>query len=68
MSDQEQANRDRVEDIQKLELIIQELDREIAAIQNSVISDSLRRVTTNFLYIVKSRAESKLQTLRNQNQ
>ena len=68
MSDQDQTNRDRVEDIQKLESIIQELEREIAAIQNSVISDSLRRVTTNFLYIVKSRAESKLQTLRNQNQ
>ena len=48
MSDQEQANRDRAEDIQKLELIIQELNQEIAAIQNSVISDSLRRVTTKF--------------------
>lgn len=68
MSDQEQANRDCAEDIQKLELIIQQLDQEIAVIQNSVISYSLRRVTTNFLYIVKSRAESKLQTLRNQNQ
>ena len=49
MSDQEQANRDRAEDIQMLELIIQQLDQEITAIQNSVISDSLRRVTTNLL-------------------
>ena len=68
MSEQEQTNQSLERDIQNLEAIIQQLESEIRNVENTVHCQSLRRVTINFLQIIKSRAESKIQTLRqNQN-
>ena len=68
MSGQKQANQNLEQDIQNLEAIIQQLESEITNVKNTVHCQSLRRVTINFLQIIKSRAESKIQTLRqNQN-
>ena len=64
MSEQEQTNQSLEQDIQNLEAIIHQLESEIRNVENTVHCQSLRRVTINFLQIIKSRAESKIQTLR----
>ena len=68
MSGQEQTNLSPHQEIQSLENIIQELDSEIRNIETTIECQTLKRVTINFLQILKSRANAKIQALRqNQN-
>ena len=64
MSGQKQTNQSLEQDIQNLKAIILQLESEIRNVEKNVHCQSLRRVTINFLQIIKSRAESKIQTLR----
>ena len=67
MSGQEQINQNTDQEIQNLETIIQQLESEIRNVENTIECQVLKRVTINFLQILKSRAETKIQALR-QNQ
>ena len=64
MSEQEQINQSTDQEIQNLETIIQQLESEIRNVENTISCQVLKRVTINFLHILKSRAETKIQTLR----
>ena len=64
MSGQEQINQNIDQDIQNLETIIQQLESEIRNVENTIECQVLKRVTINFLQILKSRAEAKIQALR----
>ena len=68
MSEQEQSNQSLERDIQNLEAIIQQLESEIRNVETTIECQTLKRVTINFLQILKSRANAKIQALReNQN-
>ena len=68
MSEQEQINQSTDQEIQNLETIIQQLESEIRNVENTIECQTLKRVTINFLQILKSRANAKIQALReNQN-
>ena len=68
MSGQEQINQSTNQEIQNLETIIQQLESEIINVETTIECQTLKRVTINFLQILKSRANAKIQALRqNQN-
>ena len=68
MSGQEQINQSTDQEIQNLETIIQQLESEMRNVETTIECQTLRRVTINFLQILKSMANAKIQTLReNQN-
>ena len=64
MSGQEQIDQNTDKEIQTLETIIQQLESEIRNVDNTIECQILKRVTINFLQILKSRAEAKIQALR----
>ena len=64
MSEQEQINQNTDQEIQNLETIIQQLESEIRNVENTIECQTLKRVTINFLQILKSRANAKIQALR----
>ena len=64
MSGQEQINQSTDQEIQNLETIIQQLESEIRNVENTIECQTLKRVTINFLQILKSRANTKIQALR----
>ena len=68
MSGQEQTNQSTDQEIQNLETIIQQLEFEIINVETTIECQTLKRVTINFLQILKTRANAKIQALRqNQN-
>ena len=68
MSGQEQINQSTDQEIQNLETIIQQLESEIINVETTIDCQKLKRVTINFLQILKTRANAKIQALRqNQN-
>ena len=68
MSGQEQINQSTDQEIQNLETIIQQLESEIINVETTIECPTLKRVTINFLQILKTRANAKIQALRqNQN-
>ena len=68
MSGQEQINQSTNQEIQNLETIIQQLESEIINVETTIECQTLKRVTINFLQILKTRANAKIQALRqNQN-
>ena len=68
MSGQEQINQSTDQEIQNLETIIQQLESEIINVETTIECQTLKRVTINFLQILKTRANAKIQALRrNQN-
>ena len=68
MSGQEQINQSTNQEIQNLETIIQQLESEMINVETTIECQTLKRVTINFLQILKSRANAKIQALRqNQN-
>ena len=64
MSGQEQINQSTDQEIQNVETIIQQLESEIRNVENTIECQTLKRVTINFLQILKSRANAKIQALR----
>ena len=64
MSEQEQINQSTDQEIQNLETIIQQLESEIRNVEITIECQTLKRVTINFLQILKSRANAKIQALR----
>ena len=64
MSGQEQINQSTDQEIQNLETIIQQLESEIRNVENTIVCQKLKRVTIHFLQILKSRANAKIQALR----
>ena len=68
MPGQEQINQSTDQEIQNLETIIQQLESEIINVETTIECQTLKRVTINFLQILKTRANAKIQALRqNQN-
>ena len=68
MSGQEQINQSTNQEIQNLETIIQQLESEIINVETTIECQTLKRVTINFLQILKTRTNAKIQALRqNQN-
>ena len=68
MSGQEQINQSTDQEIQNLQTIIQQLESEIRNVETTIEWQTLKRVTINFLQILKTRANAKIQVLRqNQN-
>ena len=68
MSGQEQINQSTNQEIQNLETITQQLESEMRNVETTIECQTLKRVTINFLQILKSRANAKIQALReNQN-
>ena len=68
MSGQEQINQSTNQEIQNLETIIQQLESEIINVETTIECQTLKRVTINFLQILKTRANAKIQALKqNQN-
>ena len=68
MSGQEQIDQNTDQEIQNLETIIQQLESEIRNVENTIECQVLKRVTIIFLQSLKSRADAKIQALReNQN-
>ena len=68
MSGQEQINQSTNQEIQNLETIIQQLESEMINVETTIECQTLKRVTINFLQILKTRANAKIQALRqNQN-
>ena len=67
MSGQEQIDQNTDQEIQNLETIIQQLESEIRNVENTIECQVLKRLTINFLQILKSRANTKILALR-QNQ
>ena len=68
MSGQEQINQSTEQEIQNSETIIQQLESEIINVETTIECQTLKRVTINFLQILKTRANAKIQALRqNQN-
>ena len=64
MSGQEQINQSTDQEIQNLESVIQQLESEIRNVEITIECQTLKRVTINFLQILKSRANAKIQALR----
>ena len=64
MSGQEQINQSTYQEIQNLETIIQQLESEIRNVENTIECQVLKTVTINFSQILKSRANAKIQALR----
>jgi len=64
MSGQEQIDQNTNQKIQNLETIVQQLESDIRNVENTIECQVLKRVTINFLQILKSRAETKIQALR----
>ena len=64
MSGQEQINQSTDQEIQNLETIIQQLESEIINVETTIECQILKRVTINFLQILKSRTNAKIQALR----
>ena len=64
MSGQEQINQSTNQEIQNLETIIQQLESEIINVETTIECQTLKRVTINFLQILKTRANAKIQALR----
>ena len=64
MSGQEQIDQNTDLEIQNLETIIQQLESEIRNVEIIIECQTLKRVTINFLQILKSRANAKIQALR----
>ena len=64
MSGQEQINQSTDQEIQNLEAIIQQLESEMRNVETTIECQTLKRVTMNFLQILKSRANAKIQALR----
>ena len=64
MSGQEQINQSTDQEIQNLETIIQKLESEMINVETTIVCQTLKRVTINFLQILKSRANAKIQALR----
>ena len=64
MSEQGQINQSTDQEIQNLETIIQQLESEIRNVEITIECQTLKRVTINFLQILKSRANAKIQALR----
>ena len=64
MSGQEQINQSTDQEIQNLETIIQQLESEMRNVETTIECQTLKRVTINFLQILKSRANAKIQALR----
>ena len=68
MSGQEQIDQNTDLEIQNLETIIQQLESEIRNVEIIIECQILKRVTINFLQILKSRANARIKALRqNQN-
>ena len=68
MSGQEQINQSTNQEIQNLETIIQQLESEMINVETTIECQTLKRVTINFLQILKTRANAKIKALRqNQN-
>ena len=68
MSGQEQIDQNTDQEIQNLETIIQQLESEMINVETTIECQTLKRVTINFLQILKTRANAKIQVLRqNQN-
>ena len=68
MSGQEQINQSADQEIQNLETMIQQLESEMRNVETTIECQTLKRVTINFLQILKSSANAKIQALReNQN-
>ena len=64
MSGQEQINQSTDQEIQNLETIIQQLESEIRNVETTIECQTLKRVTINFLQILKTRVNAKIQALR----
>ena len=64
MSGQEQIDQNTDQEIQNLVNIIQQLESEIRNVEITIECQTLKRVTINFLQILKSRANAKIQALR----
>ena len=64
MSGQEQINQSTNQEIQNLETIIQQLESEIINVETTIECQTLKRLTINFLQILKTRANAKIQALR----
>ena len=64
MSGQEQIDQNTDLEIQNVETIIQQLESEIRNVEITIECQTLKRVTINFLQILKSRANAKIQALR----
>ena len=64
MSGQEQIDQNTDQEIQNLETTIQQLESEIRNVENTIECQTLKRVIINFLQILKSRANTKIQALR----
>ena len=64
MSGQEQINQSTDQEIQNLETIIQQLESEIINVETTIECQTLKRVTIKFLQILKTRANAKIQALR----
>ena len=64
MSGQEQIDQNTNLEIQNLETIIQQLESEIRNVEITIECQTLKRVTINFLQILKSRANANIQALR----
>ena len=64
MSGQEQINQSTNQEIQNLETIIQQLESEMINVETTIECQTLKRVTINFSQILKSRANVKIQALR----
>ena len=64
MSGQEQINQSTNQEIQNLETIIQQLESEMINVETTIECQTLKRVTINFLQILKTRANAKIQALR----
>ena len=64
MSGQEQINQSTDQEIQNLETIIQQLESEIINVETTIECQTLKRVTINFLQILKARANAKIQALK----
>ena len=64
MSGQEQINQSTDQEIQNLETIIQLLESEMRNVETTIECQTLKIVAINFLQILKSRANAKIQALR----
>ena len=64
MSGQEQINQSTDQEIQNLETIMEQLESEIRNVETTIECQTLKRVTINFLQILKLRANAKIQALR----
>ena len=62
MSGRDQTNISQ--EIQALETMLQQLDSEMMSIEANIECETLKRITTRFLQVLKDRAETKIRLLR----